>query len=79
MSIEVAGKFYNKDIYPGVSWVELFGSYPTWGDKYTIYDNFFAEANINEQVALAASKGGRLAIVSEIRAWIAENYIYFNN
>ena len=41
--ISVGKPFYFREklIYPGASYLELFGSYPKWGDKFEIYDNNF--------------------------------------
>ena len=63
------GSVYNengKNYYPGSLVGETYNNYPTWGDKYQIYDNNNVGLNNAEQVAKAISLGGRPATVQEI-------------
>ena len=55
-----------KNYYPGSLVGETNNNYPTWGDKYQIYDNNNVGLNNAEQVAKAISLGGRPATVQEI-------------
>ena len=67
MSVGIAGTFLGKSVYPGSSYKEVFGVYPTWADRYLIYDNAnYGGLSWDEQKAKAESLGGRLLTQNEI-------------
>ena len=67
INVGVLSKFHGKEVYPGASFLEVFGYLPEWSNKYTVYDSVSGQGlSYEEQEAIAYAANSRLPTSLEV-------------